>query len=205
MPGIFIGCTQHVGGKWAHDYLVRPLGDFQIENSSNTRRIYRIREVIPDCSRVDSRSTGYILPLRAVKGNLARTLGPHGGIIEISFPRRGSMGKIHLSNKSNNIPKITTIVKHQPDSQEDGSGSGARRRRAETTRPVNFDIHTWRKFCKAQREELIAHVSSHPASSSSAQPIGSISAIPSVSIIPDTSPVVSTVGRVHAKLHSMHH
>ena len=33
MPGIFIGYTQHVGGKWAHDYLVCPLEDFQIENA----------------------------------------------------------------------------------------------------------------------------------------------------------------------------
>ena len=28
MPGISIGYAQHVGGKWAHDYLVCRLGDF---------------------------------------------------------------------------------------------------------------------------------------------------------------------------------
>ena len=77
-------------------------------------------------------STGYIFPLRAVKDQKTRTLGPHGGSTEVSFPRRGSMGKTRLSNK---IPKRTTvIIKHQPDSQEiEDSGSGARRRRADTT------------------------------------------------------------------------
>ena len=73
MPGIFIGCTQHVGGKWAHDYLGCPLEDFQIESSTNTCKNFRIREVIPDCCGVDSCSTGYILPLCAVKDQLART------------------------------------------------------------------------------------------------------------------------------------
>ena len=193
MPGIFIGYTQHVGGKWAHDYLVCPLGDFQIEKSTNTCRIFSIREIIPDCSGVDSFSTGYIFPLRGVKDHLTRTLGPHGDSTEVSFPRRGSMGKIHLSNK---IPKRTTVIKHQPDSQEieDSGSGGARRRRADTTRLINFDIHTWRKFTKAQREDIIAHVSSQAASSSSGQPIDSTSVIPSVSIIPDTFPIVSTVG-----------
>ena len=74
MLGIFIGYTQHVGGKWAHDYLVCPLGNFQIENSINTCRIFRIREVIPDCNGVGSCSTGCIFPLRAVKDQLARSL-----------------------------------------------------------------------------------------------------------------------------------
>ena len=68
-------------------------------------RIFRIREVIPDCSGVDSFSTGYTFPLRAVTDNLTRTLSPHGNSTEISFPRRGSMGKKHLSNK---ILKRTT-------------------------------------------------------------------------------------------------
>ena len=113
------------------------------------------------------------------------------------------MGKIHLSN---NILKRTAVIKNQLDSQEiDDSGSGARRRRADTTRPINFDTHTWRKFIKAQREDLIAHLSSQPASSSSGQPNASTSVIPSVSIIPDTSPVVSIVVEVHAKLHSRQH
>ena len=161
MPGIFTGYTQHVGGEWAHDYLVRPFEDFQIENST-TCRMFRIREVIPDCSGVDSVSTGYIFPLRAVKDNMTRTLAPHGDSTEISFPRRGSIGKILLSNK---IPKRSTVIKHPPDLQDiDDSGSGARRRRADTTRPIHFDTHTWRKFNKAQREDLIAHVSSQPAS-----------------------------------------
>ena len=38
-PGVFIGYTQHVGGKWAHDYLACPLEDFQIDNASHTCRI----------------------------------------------------------------------------------------------------------------------------------------------------------------------
>ena len=73
MPGIFIGYTQHVGGKWAHDYLACPLEDFQIEDASHTCRIFRIGEKIPDCSMVDLHSTGYIFPLRAVKGQMTRT------------------------------------------------------------------------------------------------------------------------------------
>ena len=28
MPGMFIGYTQHVGGEWAHDYLVLSVGRF---------------------------------------------------------------------------------------------------------------------------------------------------------------------------------
>ena len=99
MPGFFTGHTQHVGGKWAHDYLVCPSEDFQIENASHTCRIFRIREVITDCSVVDHYSIGFIFPLRAVKGRMTRTLGPHGDSTEVSFPRRGSMGKVHLFNK----------------------------------------------------------------------------------------------------------
>ena len=53
MPGFFIGYIQHVGSKWAHDYLACPLEDFQIEDASHTCRIFRIRQVIPDCSMVD--------------------------------------------------------------------------------------------------------------------------------------------------------
>ena len=63
IPGIFIGYTQHVGGTWAHDYLVWSLEDFQIENASHTCRIFRIREVIPFCGMVGLYSTGYIFPL----------------------------------------------------------------------------------------------------------------------------------------------
>ena len=81
MPGIFIGYTQHVGGKRAHDYFVCPLEDFWVENASHTCRIFRIREVIPDCSMVDLYRTGYIFPLRAVKDQMTRTLGPHGVIL----------------------------------------------------------------------------------------------------------------------------
>ena len=73
MPGIFIGYTQHVGGKRAHDYFVCPLEGFQIENSIDTWRIFRIREVIPDCSGVNSCSAGYIFPLRAAKDHPTRT------------------------------------------------------------------------------------------------------------------------------------
>ena len=86
MPGIFIGYIQHVGGKWAHDYLVRPLEDSRIENAPQTCRIFRVRKIIPDCS------TGYIFPLRAAKDQITRTLGPLGDSTEVSFPRHGSMG-----------------------------------------------------------------------------------------------------------------
>ena len=108
MPGVFIGYIQHVGGKRAHDYLACPLEDFQIENASHTCRIFRIRKVIPDYS------IGYIFPLRALKDQMTRTLGPHGDSTEVSFPRRGSMGKVHLFNKT---ARKTTVVKDLPDSQ----------------------------------------------------------------------------------------
>ena len=175
-PGIFIGYTQHVGGKWVHYYLVCPLKGFQIqiENATNTCRTFRIREVIPDCNE------GYIFPLRAVKDHSTRTLGTHGDSIEVSFPRRGSMGKVHLSNK---IPKRTAVIKDLLESQEiEDSGSGARRRRADTTRRINFDTHTWRNFIKARREEIIGHVASQAASSSSGQQIDPIPVGPMVSV-----------------------
>ena len=57
---------------------------------------------------VDLYSTGYIFPLRAVKYQMPKTLGPHGDSTEVSFPRRGSIGKVHLFNK---ISRKTTVVK----------------------------------------------------------------------------------------------
>ena len=63
MPGIFIGYTQHVGGKWAHDYFVCPLKGFQMESAPHTCLIFRVRGAIPDCSKVDQYSTGFIFPL----------------------------------------------------------------------------------------------------------------------------------------------
>ena len=173
MPGVFVGYTQHVGGKWARDYLVCPLEDFQIENASHTCRISRIREVIPDYS------IGHIFPLRVVKDQMTRTLGPHGDSIEVSFPRRGSMGRVHLSNK---VPRKTT-VKDLPDSQiePEDYGSGAQRRRANTTRPPGFPTQDWRRFTKAQREEILEHVPSQAASSSGG---------PQIELIPE-SPLVS--------------
>ena len=100
------------------------------------------------------------------------------------------------------------LIKNQPESQEiEDSGSGVRRRRADTTHPINLDTHTWRKFTRAQREEIIGHVASQAASSSSGQPIDPIPVTPMVSVfaISDTFPVVSTVGGVHAKMHSRQH
>ena len=101
-----------------------------------------IREVIPDCS------TGYIFPLRSVKDKITRTLSPHGESTEAPLPRHGSMGKIHLSNK---VTKRTTVVKDMPDPQTEPEdhGSGARRRRVNTTRPIGFDTADWRKLRKA--------------------------------------------------------
>ena len=100
--------------------------------------------------------------------------------IEVLFPRRGSMGKVHLSNK---IPKRTTVIKDLPESQEPGdSGSGVRRRRADTARPIYFDTHAWRKFIKAQREEIIGHIASQAASSSSGQQTDPIPVSPMVSV-----------------------
>ena len=57
---------------------------------------------------------------------------------------------------------------------------------------------------KAQREEIIGHVASQAASSSSGQQIDPIPVSPMVSVpaISDNSPVVSTVGRAHAKIRS---
>ena len=83
---------------------------------------------------VNNLSTGYVFPLRAVKDQITRTLGPLGDSTEVSFPRRSSMGKIHLSNK---IPRKTTVVKDSPPEPMD-YGSGLRRRRANATRPVGF-------------------------------------------------------------------
>ena len=75
------------------------------------------------------------------------------------------------------------MIKNQPESQEiEDSGSGARRRRADTTRPINFDTHTWRKFIKAQREEIIGHVTSQAASSSSGRPVDPIPLTPTYGI-----------------------
>ena len=203
VPGIFIGCIQHVGDKWAHDYLVCPLEDFGIENASHTCHISRIREVIPDCSMVDLYSTGFIFPLRAVKDQMTRTLCPHGDSIEVSFPRRGSMGKVPLSNKT---PRKTTVVKVLPDSQAEPEdyGSGARRRRANTTRPFGFHTQGWIKITKAQREEIVEHVPSQAASSSSGPQIEPIpeTTVVSVPAVSANFPVVTTVGGVCAKMRS---
>ena len=78
---------------------------------------------------------------------MTRTVGPHGDSIEDSFPRRGSMGKVHLSNK---IPRKTTVVKDLPDSETEPEdyGSGARRRRANTTRPFGSPFQDWRNLQK---------------------------------------------------------
>ena len=69
------------------------------------------------------------------------------------------------------ILKRTTVIKNQlVESQEiEDFGSGAHRRQADTTRLINFDAHTWRKFTKAQCEEMIRHVASQAASLSSGQ------------------------------------
>ena len=184
-------------------YLVCPLEDFQIENASRTCRIFRIREVIPDRSMVDLYSTGYVFPLRAVKDHMTRTLGPRGDSPEVSLPRRGLMGKVHLSNK---IPRKTTVVKDLPDSQTEPEdyGSGARRRRANTTRPFGFPTQDWSQFAKAQREEILEHIPSQAASSSGGPqveptPENTLVSIPAVSV---NSPVVTTVGGVHAEMRS---
>ena len=81
---------------------------------------------------VDIYGTGYIFPLRVVKDQMTRTLGLHVDSIEVSFPCRGSMGKVHLPNKTH---RKTTVMKDLPDSQmePEGYASGARRRRANTT------------------------------------------------------------------------
>ena len=126
---------------------------------------------------------------------MTRTLGPHGGSTEVSFPRRGSMGKVHLSNK---IPRKTTVVKDLPDSQTEPEvyGSGARRRRANTTRPVGCRTQDWRTFIKAQREEILEHVPSQAASSSSGPQIEQIPDNPLVSVpaISANFPAVMAVG-----------
>ena len=130
-----------------------------------------------------------------------RTLGPHGNSTEVSFPRRGFICKVHLSK----IPQRTTVIKDLLESQEPGDyGSGGRRRRADTTRPINFGTHVWRKRIKARREEIIGHVASQAASSSSGHQTDPIPVSPMVSVpaVSDNSPVVTTVGGVQAKMRS---
>ena len=145
----------------------------------------------------------YIFPLRAVKDQMTRTTGPHGDSTEVSFPRRGSMGKVHLFNE---IPRKTTVVKDLPDSQiEPGDyGSGVRRRRANTTRPFGFPTQDWRIITKAQREEIL-EVPSQGASSSSGFQIEPIPENPLVSVpaVSANSPFVTTVGGVYATMPSM--
>ena len=69
---------------------------------------------------------------------MTRTLGPHGDPTEVSFPRCGSMGKVHLSTT---IPRETTVVKDLPDSQMEPEdyGSGAQCR-IEPTPHVHSDF-----------------------------------------------------------------
>ena len=158
----------------------------------------RIREVIPDCS------AGYIFPLRSVKDRFARTLGPHGDSKEVSFPRRGSMGKVHSFNKSpqkNDSGESSTRFPNRAR----GLWSGARRRRVNTTRPFGFGTADWRKFTKAQREEILSHVPSQAASSSSEPQIVQIPNSPVVSVpaVSANAPVVTIVGGVHAKMRPM--
>ena len=97
-------------------------------------------------------------------------------------------------------------MKDVPDSQTEPEdhGSGARRRRVNTTRPVGFDTADWRKLTKAQREEILSHVPSQVASSSIGPQIVPVPDSPVVSVLAGSahSPVVTIVGGVHAKLRS---
>ena len=96
------------------------------------------------------------------------------------------------------------MVKDLPDSQMEPEdyGSGVRRRRANTTRPVGSDTQDWRNFTKAQRGEITGHVPSQAASSSSGLQIEPIpeSTVVSVPAVSVNFPVVTTVGGVHAKM-----
>ena len=134
---------------------------------------------------------------------MTRTPGPHGDFIEVSFPHRGSMGKVHLCKK---IHRKTSVVKDLPDSQTEPEdyGSGARRRRANTTCPIGFLAQDWRKLTKAGREEILEHVPSQAAFSSSGPEIEPIpeNSLVSVPAVSAHSPVVATVGGVHAKMRS---
>ena len=93
-----------------------------------------------------------------------------------------------------------------PDSQTEPKdhGSGARRRRVNTTRPVGFDTADWRQLTQAQREEILEHVPSQAASSSSGPQIVPVLDSPVVSVpaVSAHSPVVTIVGGVHAKTRS---
>ena len=98
------------------------------------------------------------------------------------------------------------VVKGLPDSQmePEGYGSGAQRRRANTTRPFGFPTQDWRTFAKAQREEILEHVSSQVASSSGGPHIEPVPDNPLVSVpaVSANFPVVTTVGGVHAEMRS---
>ena len=99
------------------------------------------------------------------------------------------------------------MVKDLPDSQTEPEdyGSGARRRRANTTRPFGFPTQDRRKNIKAQREEILEHVPSQASSSSSGLQVEPVQENPLVFVpaISANFPVVTTVGGVHAKMRSI--
>ena len=93
------------------------------------------------------------------------------------------------------------MVKDSQTEPED-YGSGARCRRANTTGPFGFHTQGWRTLTKAQREEILEHVPSQAASSSSGPRIEPSPETPLVSVpaVSANFPIVTTVGGVRAKM-----
>ena len=197
MPGISAGYNQHVRGKWAHDYLVCPLEDFQIENATHTCRIFRIREVILDFSR------GYIFPLRAVKDHLTRTLGPHGDSTEVSIPRRCSMGgficllrcpKEQVWSRTCQIHRSLKTLVPELDVVEP------------TPHVLSISIHMFgesllRHSVRRSLDMSLRKPRPHPADTRLNQ-VQSAPWFQYQLYVSDNSPIVTTVGGVHAKMRS---
>ena len=96
------------------------------------------------------------------------------------------------------------VLHLKTQTEPEDHGSGARRRRFNTTRPIGIGTADWRKLTKAQREEILEHVPSQAASSSSGPQIAPVADSPVVSVpaVSTYSPVVTIVGGVHAKMRS---
>ena len=154
LPGLFLGYAQHVGGRWAGDYLVTPLDDFQPTNTSRTVRVFRIKEIIID------ETHGFLFPLRTVAEKLTRTIGPHGESTEFHVPGLGGANPYNLVNKVS--VKVKAVKTKGPPAVTDDlipdPGSGKRPRLKNTLRPRTIDTHDWRKLSIKTKSEILEHI-----------------------------------------------
>ncbi len=149
MPGILLGYHVGLGGKWAGDYLVTPLQDWQPENAGGTLRIFRIKEIVIDSTRQVQ------FPLSPVKEHMERTLGPHGESTTVKLV--GIDEPVKLSNKE------PTKCVYLSDGDAEGAtedaqrdeGAGVRKRYASTTRPPGIPTQVWKKMGKADKDECV--------------------------------------------------